>query len=100
MSLLSPSSFLTHQLWRLPDFRVKRRLQIVLAVLRHGKFSPCIRVPIARSIWPPQSLRIDFSLQSHERFDQRLWPRWTTGDMHIYRQIAIDALKHVVSLLE
>src|SRR5438132_14245005 len=87
-------------LWRMPDLRVVRRLQVMLAVLWHREFAGRIGVPIPRPVRSPQSLRINFSLQSHEGLDQGLWPWGTARNVHIDRQVAVDAFENIVSLLE
>ena len=49
---------------------------------------------------PVSCLLVDFLLQHHEGVDQRLGPRRAAGDVDVHRDVTVDALEHVVALLE
>src|SRR5678810_1075784 len=72
----------------------------MFAELRHGEFARRVRNKMARAVCAGQLLFVDLPLQRHERVDERLGPWWAAGNMHIHRDVAVDALEHVVALLE
>src|SRR5688572_28870491 len=55
---------------------------------------------MARATFAGEGLCIDFALQRHEGVHQRFRPRWAARNVNIHRNITIDALEHVVTLLE
>src|SRR6266508_1755510 len=83
-----------------PHLWITRRHQVVLAELWDGKFARRVRMEVARAARAGQRLLVDLSLQGHEGMDERLGPRRTAGDVDIHRNITINALEHVVTLLE
>src|ERR1700677_3881983 len=91
-------SSLQHLEWIREDLIVLRRLESVLAKLRHWKLAGQIllQMPWARLI--RKALAADFFLQGHEGVNQGLGPRRTTGNVHIDRDIAVDPLEHVVAV--
>src|SRR5437867_13023905 len=86
--------------WRPPNIRILRRHQIMFAELRHGEFAGGIRIQVPWASVSTQLLLINLLLQRHERVNQRLRSRRTARDMHVHGNVAVDAFKHVVSLLE
>ena len=72
----------------------------MFALHRHGKLALRRRIQVPRPILPGQRLPIDPFLQRHKRVQQSFRPRRAAGNMHVHRNIAIDPLQHVVSLLE
>ena len=66
----------------------------------HGKLTRGLGVQVTRTVRAGEFLFIYFFLQRHERVDQGLGARRTTGYMHIHGNITIDAFEHVVALLE
>src|SRR5882757_2440543 len=47
-----------------------------------------------------QSLLVNLLLQGHERVNQRFGARRTSGDVHVDRNIAVNTLQYVITLLE
>src|SRR5207249_2259021 len=85
---------------RLPNFWILRRNQVMFAILRHRKFTRRTGIEVARAIWAGQFLLVDSPLQRHESVDKRFGPRRTAGNVHIDRNVAVDAFEDVVTLLE
>src|SRR5713226_5841131 len=88
------------EFWRLINVRVRRRLQIMFAKRRHRKFARLLPIQMLGLSRARQLLTVDLALQFHEGVEQRLWPRWTTGNVNINRYVTIDSFQHVVTLLE
>src|ERR1700722_14660257 len=91
-------SSLQHLEWIRENLIVLRRLETVLAELRHWKFAGQVLLQMP---WPRlsrQPLATDLFLQGHEGVNQGLGPRRTTGNVHIDREKAIDPLEHVVAV--
>src|SRR5436190_13736689 len=72
----------------------------MLAELRHWEFAWRVWNKMAWAVWAGQLLLVDLALQRHEGMDERFGSRWTAGDVHVHRDVAVNALEHVVALLE
>src|SRR5438128_2110561 len=86
--------FGSHELRRLPNLSVLRWHQIVLAKLRHWEFAGRVRNKMARAVRTRELLFINLLLQRHEGMNERFGTRWTAGNMHIHRDVAVDAFEH------
>src|SRR3954449_9829519 len=83
-----------------PNFRIARRLQVMLPKFWQRKFARGIGVQMPWAVSARQTLLTNSLLQGHESMEQRLWPGRTPRDMHVHRQIPVDPLQHIVTLLE
>src|SRR6266480_2617272 len=82
------------------NVRIGWRLQIMFAKRRHWKFARLFRLQELGLVRAAQFLTIDLALQFHERVQQRFRPRRTTWNVNVDRNVTIDSLEHVVTLLE
>src|SRR5262245_20196104 len=79
---------------------IRRRFQVVFAKCRHGELTRLIRLEKLGFICAGQFLIVNLALQFHECVKQCLRARRTAGDVNIDRNVTVDALEHIVSLLE
>src|SRR4030095_15022528 len=84
----------------MPDVRIAGRLEIVRAEVRHWELTGCFRIKVPRAGRHEPRLLVNLALERHEGMDERLRPWSTARDMHVHRQVTVDALEHIVTLLE
>jgi len=70
------------------------------AVSWNRKFAWRICVEVPRPLFTRQALLLNLLLQRHEGMKQCLGTRWTTWNVHIDWNIAVNPFEHIVSLLE
>src|SRR5437660_5520019 len=51
-------------------------------------------------VFTRQFLSVNFSLQFHKSVQKRLWSWWTSWNVNIDRNVAVDSFQDVVALLE
>src|SRR5215831_1743622 len=84
----------------MPYLRIAGGYKVVFSKLRHREFTRRVWVGVARAVRTREPLLINFALQRHERMNQRFGTWWTARNVHIHRDVAVDAFEHVVALLE
>src|SRR5450631_1049279 len=72
----------------------------MLALMWNGKLALCFGIEKPGATLAGQRLSINLFLQRDQRLQQRLGARGASWDVYIDRNVAIDALQYVVSLLE
>ena len=70
------------------------------AEFRHRILATIVGAQVARGVGPGEGLAADFLLQGNQAVEQRLGPRRTARDVDVDRDEAVDALEHVITLLE
>ena len=51
-------------------------------------------------VFTRQFLSVNFSLQFHKSMQKRLWSWWTSWNVNVDRNVAVDSFQDVVALLE
>src|ERR1035438_362176 len=85
---------------RLPERGVLGRLEVVLAELRHRGVARPVGLQGPGRIAPGDRLPADLLLQLHQAVQQRLGPRGAARNVDVDRDIAVDALEHIVARSE
>src|SRR2546425_13323776 len=83
-----------------PYVRIARRYEVVFSKLRHRKLTRRVWVEVTWAVGTRELLLTNLPLQRHEGMNQRFGTRGAAGDVHIHRDVAVDAFEHVVALLE
>src|SRR5205085_761476 len=79
---------------------ITRWLEIVSAETGNGKFARLRALEMGGFVFSGQLLVLDLALQFHEGVEQRFRSRRATGNANIDRDVTVDSLQNVVTLLE
>ena len=84
----------------MPHVRIAWRFEIMRAVAGNRELARRIGIQMPRTLLAGEALFLDFFLQGHEGVEQRLRAWGATGNVNINGDVAIDAFKHIIALLE
>src|SRR5687768_6998447 len=93
-------SFCSYDRRRLPDVGIAGWFEIAFTEFGNGVFAAIVGSQMARRIGAGEALSTDLFLQRHQAVEQCLGARRAAGNVDVDRDVAIDALEHVVTLLE
>src|SRR5438105_14960999 len=84
----------------IPDCRVVRGLEIVLAEGGDNELTRFGGIKVARALFPCELLLVDLFLQHQKCVNQGLRARRATWNVDVHWDVPVDALENVVALLE